>query len=143
MTNDIQTECTTREKTSPGRRLHRVALSLILLLAIVAAVGCNGIGRTDSRLARSWNSGPSSLLLNADGTYVMTLKGSVTPNTTITNESGKWGVKDERLSLQNDKSASVLIYRYKLNDKGDQLELTLDSPLNPNGVTVTYRSGSN
>jgi hypothetical protein len=145
MTNDTQTECTTGVKASPGRRQHTVALSLILLLAIVAAVGCSRIGKTDRRLAGSWYDGLSSLLLNADGTYVMTVRDAVFPSQTnpIINQSGTWGVTNNRLNLKPDKSDAILTYDYKLNDRGDQLQLTLNSTLNPNRISVTYSTSRN
>ena len=141
MTTDTQTECVEGLKTSARNRLHNMVLSLILLVAIGAAVGCDRVGETDPRLARSWYSGPASLILTADGTYVMTLRSSSPPESMITNESGKWGVNNDQLNLRNAQSSAITTYRFKLTEK-DELQLTPDA-LNPNRLTVTYRAVSN
>lgn len=158
MSCDIQTFNAAPAKASAGR-LRQVILSVTLLTAIGTGVGCDKIGSPDPRLVGQWETIPSSysaesrvlsnsasrpdadkLLLKADRSYEQS-RGIYPINVQTT--SGKWGVTGGQLRLQEDKTNIVLKYKYTLNEKGDQLQLTLDGEgipfKNMSRIPVTYQ----
>lgn len=159
MTCDIQACYAISAKARAGRRLRQAILSTIIFMAVVTGVGCHTIGSPDPRLVGQWEAIPSSygvesgilkdsasrpdadrLILKADGSYKQSM--GIFP-VNVQNSSGRWGVTGGQLRLQEDKTNTIFKYKYNLNERGDQLQLTLDGEGTPfknmSRIPVTYQ----
>jgi hypothetical protein len=145
----IRNYCTDDRNGANGfscKGLWKLSLLMLLLAAVVITAGCGGLGKPDAKFAGSWIMTTSKsfetgtqvvdvLTLRADGTYERTMEFRPMSRQSV---SGKWGVNGDQLNLRQDKvGATMESFACKLNDKGDQLQLTKDGL--GGGVAIPYR----